>query len=109
MKNIKKIEKVESKPDVNISFRKPYVFNGESQQKREEENNFPTLLDESIEQLRNQDGKTFDETVQDVIDGKEESLSREYQTMLLKKARRRFELLQSESREIEEKGPRIRH
>ena len=93
---VKGIEKIESRPDVNIFLKKPFV----SSDKREQHGSnrgFQGTLNESIEELLSDD-ETYIED-----DHKEEDIPRRIQLMELKRARINIEQLKNNDEINEEK------
>lgn len=112
---IKKIEKVESKPEVNIFLRKPYISDQNKDNQQPGDQGFQNMLDNSIDKLK-KEGQSFDDTVNKIIEDTydeepEEQLltTRELHILELKKARRQFETVQSFRQDVDQKGPRLRH
>ncbi len=64
---VKKIEKVEAKPDVNIFLRKPFVSENNKENQQPNNEDFQVMLDESIDSLI-QEGSSFNDTVNKIID-----------------------------------------
>ena len=86
MENINKIKEVEPKPEVNIFMRKPFVAGERKQQEDMQDRGFQKMLDDDIEELRQQGKKTFSDTIEEVEE-KHEMTPREIQLMELKRMR----------------------
>lgn len=111
---VKKIEKVEAKPDVNIFLRKPFVSENNKENQQPNNEDFQVMLDESIDSLI-QEGSSFNDTVNKIIDdtygeSEEQILStRQLQLLELQRARRQFETVQKFKQNDEAKVQRLKH
>lgn len=111
---VKKIEKVEAKPDVNIFLRKPFVSENNKENQQPNNEDFQVMLDESIDSLI-QEGSSFNDTVNKIIDdtygeSEEQILSpRQLQLLELQRARRQFETVQQFKQNDEAKVQRLKH
>ena len=111
---VKKIEKVEAKPDVNIFLRKPFVSENNKENQQPNNEDFQGMLDESIDSLI-QEGSSFNDTVNKIIDdtygeSEEQILSpRQLQLLELQRARRQFETVQQFKQNDEAKVQRLKH
>lgn len=111
---VKKIEKVEAKPDVNIFLRKPFVSENNKENQQPNNEDFQGMLDESIDSLI-QEGSSFNDTVNKIIDdtygeSEEQILSpRQLQLLELQRARRQFETVQKFKQNDEAKVQRLKH
>ena len=61
MKKINRVEKVETKPDVNIFMNKPFISNNKKEH-HESNKNFQDELNNSIKEIKEED-ESFEETV----------------------------------------------
>ena len=108
---IKKIEKVEPKPEVNIFLKKPFVADTTKDNQQMEDQGFQKLLDNSIDELR-KNNKSFNQQMNSIIEDAYETpeeehtlTTREIQILELKRTRRDFDRING----YDERGPRLKH
>jgi hypothetical protein len=110
---VKEIEKVEAKPEVNIFLRKPFIAKDKENQQPNDDG-FQGVLDESMDRLKQNSG-SFNDTVNKIIDdtyseSEEQLLSpRQLQLLELQRARRQFESVQKFKQDDEAKVQRLKH
>ena len=109
--DIRKIEKVDSKPEVNIFLNKPFIADEKNSGQNNKDNGFQGLLDHSMDELKKQDSK-FDNAIKNIVEEvyeepKEHVLTtREVQLLELRRARKEFERIHGYSKD--ERGPMLK-